>query len=157
MTYKEKLLSLSAEKADLKSILIDLAKRADISIRYPASLDKEVTLQINESTLDNALDRILKGVNYSIIYTGTSKNPVISDVYVVDQNKNRSSARARTSSSSSSNNSRIETRIRSYERRIETLKKNLEKVDEDSTRGKSYSNRIQSYQKNIEKLKSQLN
>ena len=148
LTYEKNLISISASKADLKSILTDIEEKTDISIRYPTSLDKKITIKINKSSLKKALQRLLKDFNYSIVYTGSKKQAVISDVYIIK--KKISSPRT------NSNEARITNRIRTYERRIETLKKSLSGVDEDSARGKRYSTQIKSYEKNIENLKRQL-
>jgi len=148
LTFEKNLISLSASKADLKSILIDIAEKTDIFIQYPASLDKEITIKINKITLKKALQRLLKDFNYSIIYIGSKKQAVISDVYILQKKK--------TSPRINSNAARITDRIKSYEKRIESLKNSLSKVDESSARGKSYLNQIRSYEKNIENLKRQL-
>ena len=148
LTYEKNRISISASKADLKSILTDIEEKTDISIRYPTSLDKKITIKINKSSLKKALQRLLKDFNYSIVYTGSKKQAVISDVYIIK--KKISSPRT------NSNEARITNRIRTYERRIETLKKSLSGVDEDSARGKRYSTQIKSYEKNIENLKRQL-
>ena len=151
LTYEKSLISISAEKADLKNILIDIAEKADISIQYPASLDKKVTLKITEVSLKKALKRLLKGLDYSIIYSGSKKQAVISDVYILKKN-----TKSRSIASINRNNARITSRIKSYEKRIESLKKSLSKVDENSTRGRRYLNQIKSYEKNIEGLNRQL-
>ena len=148
LTYEKNLISISATKADLKSILIDVSERADISIQYPASLDKKISIKIKDISLKKALIRLLKDYNYSIIYSGSKKRAVISEVYILDKNKK--------SPRISSNNTRIISRIKYNEKRIESLKKSLSRVSEDSTSGKRYINRIKSYEKNIENLKNQL-
>jgi hypothetical protein len=148
LKYEKNLISISAKKADLKSILSDIADKADISIQYPSSLEKKVTLKITEISLKKALKRLLKDFNYSIIYSGSKKRSVISDVYILKKDKK--------SPRINRNEARITSRIRSYERRIESLQKNLSKVDENSTRGKRYQNQIKSYEKNIERLNRQL-
>ena len=152
LTLENKLITLSATKADLKNILVDLAERTGISIRYPASLEKEITLNLDRASLKKALMRLLKDFNYSIIYSGSKKQAVISDVYIYEKDNNL----PRTTQTNS-NQTRITNRINSYERRIETLKESLSKVDENSSTGKRYLNQIKSYEKNIERLKSQLN
>lgn len=152
LTYKNNLISISAKKADLKNILIDIADKTGISIRYPTSLDKKITLKISEMSIKRALKRVLKGFNYSIIYSGTKKRAVISDVYILNKDKGSS----RRVSNRSNTASRIEDRIQSYQRRIEIIKKNLSKVDENSAKGKRYLRQVQSYEKTIERLKSQL-
>lgn len=157
LTFENSVLSISADKADLKNILSDIAKSKDISIRYPASLDKKITLKINEVSLKEALERLLKDFNYSIIYSGSKKHAVISDVYIVDPDTKSSRQNISNARMTDRIRSRITNSIRSYERRIESLEKSLSKVGENSTRGRSYSNRIKSYKRTIERLKSQLN
>ena len=148
ISFENNLLSLSAKKADLKNILNDISKIRDISIRFPPSLDKKITLKIKEISIREGLERLLKDFNYSIIYSGPKKQAAISDVFVFKQNKK--------SAQLSAKDNRIANRIKSYEKRIESLKNNLSKVDENSTRGRSYLNRIRSYEKNIERLRAQL-
>ena len=142
-------LSLSAKKADLKNILSDISKFRGISIHFPSSLEKKVTLKLDEISIREALERLLKDFNYSIIYSGSKKQAVISDIFIFKQ--------TRKATRTNANDNRINSRIKSYERRIESLKNSLLKVEENSTRGRSYLNRIKSYEKNIERLKNQLN
>ena len=151
LTYEKNLVSISATQANLKSILTDIAEKADITMRYPNSFDKKVTLKVNQISLRKALKRLLKDFNYSIIYSGSKNRAVISDVYIFEKDQ-RSSRRTTPTSSSAS---RAANRIQSYERRIETLKKNLAKVDENSARGRRYLRQIESYEKTIERLKQQ--
>lgn len=148
LTYEKNLISISASKADLKNILIEIAEKAGISIRYPATLDKKITIKINDISLKNALSRLLKDFNYSIIYTGSKKRAAISEVYVLKKN--------RKSPAITSNNTRINNRIKSYERRIESITRSLAGVDESSARGKRYLRQIKSYESTIENLKRQL-
>ena len=148
LDYKKDLISISASKADLKSILIEIAEQAEIFIQYPASLDKKITIRLKEVSLKKALQRLLKGFNYSIIYTGSKKPPLISEVYILKNNK----AVPRTNI----NTTRITNRIKSYERRIESIQKSLSGVDENSARGKRYLSQLKSYEKNIENLKRRL-
>ncbi len=137
----------------MKSILFDIAEKANISIRYPASLDTKITLKIRNITLKKALKRLLKDFNYSIIYSGAKKQASISEVFILQKIKRST----RVNRNSNSNEARITSRINSYERRIESLKKNLSKEGENSARGKRYLNQIKSYEKTIERLKRQLN
>ena len=51
LTYEKNLVSITASKADLKSILMDIAEKADISIQYPSSMDKKITIKINRISL----------------------------------------------------------------------------------------------------------
>lgn len=148
LNFQNNLLSISAENADLKNILTDIAKTKGISIRYPDSMDKKITIKISESTLREALERLLKDFNYSIVYSNSKKRDNISDVYIFKLNKETAQM--------SENEKRITNSIKSYERRIESLKNSLSRVGENSTRGRSYRNRIESYERRIETLKRQL-
>ena len=148
LTFQNNLLSLSAENAELKNILTDIAKTKGISIRYPDSMDTKITIKISESTLRDALDRLLKDFNYSIVYSSSKKRDRISEVFIFKLNKK--------STQMSENEKRITDRIKSYERRIESLKNSLSRVDENSTSGRRLLNRIESYKRNVERLQRQL-
>ena len=148
LTFQNNLLSISAENADLKNILTDIAKTKGVSMRFPDSMDTKITIKISESTLQDVLERLLKDFNYSIIYSSSKKRDKISDVFIFMQNKETPQMRAK--------DNRIANSIKSYERRIESLKNSLSRVGENSTRGRSYLNRIRSYERRIETLKRQL-
>ena len=148
LNFQNNLLSISAENADLKNILTDIAKTKGISIRYPDSMDKKITIKISESTLREALERLLKDFNYSIVYSNSKKRDNISDVYIFKLNKETAQM--------SENEQRITNRIKSYERRIESLKNSLARVGENSTSGRRLLNRIESYKRNVERLQRQL-
>jgi hypothetical protein len=55
------------------------------------------------------------------------------------------------------NETRIANRVRAYERQIESLKRNLLKIEKNSRRGRSYKRRIMVLEKRIERLKGQYN
>jgi hypothetical protein len=148
LTYENKLLSITAADADLKSILQVISKKANIYIEYPASLDNRITIKLTKLSLKKALQRLLKDYNYSIVYSGTRKRSAVSEVYILKKNMRSPQA--------TRNDTRIISRIQSYEKRIESLKNNLSKVGENSTSGKRYLSQIKSYEKNIENLKRQL-
>lgn len=149
LNFKNNLLTISAKNADLKNVLIKLADKTNISIGYPDSLEKKVTLNKNRIPLREALQRLLKGLNYAIIYSGSKRNKaVISDVFIFK--KSKKTARLRV------NERRITNRIKSYERQLELLKKRLSTVEENSRRAKNYTRRINLIEKNIERLRRQL-
>ena len=152
LTFENKLITISATKADLKNMLADIAEKTGISIRYPVSLDKKITLQLNKASLNKAFMRLLRDFNYSIIYSGSKKQSVISDVYIYEKDNN-----SPRTTQINSNEARITRRIESYEKRIEVMKNNLSKVDKNSSQGKRYEAQIKSYERNIERLKTQLN
>ena len=149
LTFKNNLLTISAKNADLKNVLSNLADKTDISIGYPDSLDKKITLNKGRISIKEALKRLLKGLNYAIIYSGSRQNKaVISHVLVFK--KSKKTARFGV------NEQRIANRIKSYERQLELLRNRLSRVDENSRRGKNYLRRINLIEKNIERLRGQL-
>jgi hypothetical protein len=149
LTVKNNVLTISAKNADLKNVLLSLAGEADISIGYPDSLDKKVTLYKRRIPLKQALVRLLKGLSYAIIYSGSKQNKaIISDVLIFKESKKTNRLGA--------NERRIANRIRSYERQLEYLRNRLSKVEANSRRGKNYIRRIDLIEKNIEKLRGQL-
>ncbi len=148
LTFQNNLLSISAENADLKNILTDIAKTKGISMRFPDSMDTKITIKISESTVQEALERLLKDFNYSIVYSGKKKRDRISDVFIFRLSEETPQMKAK--------DNRIANSIKSYERRIESLKNSMSKVGENSTRGRSYLNRIKNYERRIETLKRQL-
>jgi predicted RNase H-like nuclease (RuvC/YqgF family) len=150
ITYKNDLLAISAEDADLQNVLLKLADKTNIYVSFPASLEKKVTIIISGISLRDALKRLLKGLSYAVIYSGPDKNQTsISKVFVFKKSK--------TSTQASGGETRIADIIRTYERQIESLKKNLLNVDENSRQGKSYQRNIMVLEKRIERLKRQYN
>ena len=149
LSFKNNLLTISAKNADLKNVLINLADKTNISIAYPGSLEKKVTLNKNRIPVREALQRLLKGLNYAIIYSGSKKNKsVISDVLIFKKSKKTAQLRV--------NERRIANRISSYERQLVSLKERLSKVEAGSNRAKNYTRRINLIENNIEKLRRQL-
>jgi type II secretory pathway component GspD/PulD (secretin) len=148
--YDNNLISIFAEDADLKKVLFKLADNANFSVTLPDALKKKITIRVNEATLNEALKRLLSGFNYAMIYSGAKKNrTVVSEVHVYT--KTKKSKRA------SGHDRRILNQIKAYERRIESYKNRLSKVDVNSRQGKRYLTRVRNYEKRIEKLERQLN
>jgi predicted RNase H-like nuclease (RuvC/YqgF family) len=144
-----------AENADLKQVLLKLEDKTGIDVTFPNSLEKKITARMSGISLSEALPRLLGGVNYAIIHSGSKKTrTVVSEVFVFKKSK-----RSRTpfqAGALRSSERQIANRIRNYERRIKSLKKNLSKVDQNSSRGKRYLRQIRSYEHTIEKLKRRL-
>jgi hypothetical protein len=91
----------------------------------------------------------LKGINHAIIYSFLKKdqNSEVSRIYIFQKAKSTALSRREQQTANS---------IKNYEKQIESLKKRLETVDENSRRGKSYLRQIKSYEDRIEKLKERL-
>jgi hypothetical protein len=150
ITYNNNLLNISAEDADLQNVLLKIANNTNIYVRFPASLEKKITISKKKISLGDALKTILKGLNYAIIYSGSDKNKTfISKVIIFKKSKKLRQQRI--------NEARIANRMRAYARQVESLKKNLRKIDENSGRGKRYLRRIRILKKRIERLQGQYN
>lgn len=149
MDYSNSLLSLTATNADLKTILQRLSDEAGIDIKYPEDLEMQLTINLSEVSLDRAIKKILKGINHAVIYSSSEKmkKSKIARIYVFEEAQ---------STPVNPREQRTLNSIKNYERRIESLRKRLETVDENSDRGKSYQKRIKSYEDMIEKLKANL-
>lgn len=150
--YNNNLLTLSAKKAELKKVLLKLSEKTDIYVRYPSSLKKQITTKMSGVSLGEALSKILKGMNHVIIYSGSRKNrAVVSEVFVYFESKKSTISRHSTSK-----NRQIAVRIKSYERRLDSLNEKLSKFDKNSRQGKRYLRQIRSYQNVIESLKRKI-
>jgi type II secretory pathway component GspD/PulD (secretin) len=147
--YKNNLLTLSAQKADLKNVLLKLADVTGIDVTFPSSLQKQITTELTNVPIGEALSKILEGTNHAIIYFGSGKNrAVVLKVFVYNTSKS-----SRISERSVPQKDFLEKRIRSYENRITFLNKKLSGLDKNSRLGKRYLNQIRSYEQSIEKLK----
>jgi hypothetical protein len=148
--YNDQLLSISAQDADVKRVLTNLADKTNTAVWFPESLEKKISIKIRNVSLKEALERILKDLNHVIIYSGSSKNQAaISKVIVYKKSKLSKQATGR--------NKRIMDRIRAYERRIESYKNRLTRIDPNSRRGKNYIKQINRLENSIDRLERQLN
>ena len=149
LVYDKKLLSVSANDADLKNVLIKLAEEADIHVWLPSTLNKKISIETQKISLSDALQKLLKGFNYAIIYSGPSgKEARISKVFVFKKSKKSRALRR--------DERQIANRIRTYKKRIESLKQRLSKIDANSNRAKRYFRQIKRYEKSIVNLENQL-
>ncbi|MEA3361637.1 MAG: hypothetical protein U9R17_19810 [Thermodesulfobacteriota bacterium] len=144
--YINNLLTISAKNADLKNILLRLAEKTNIYVNFPIYLKKKITIKKSKIPLREALKRLLVGLNHAIIYSGSSKKQaLISEVFVFTKPKKSRKV------------SGIERLMANRIKVIESLKKKLSKINENSRRGKGYIRRIRVLKKNIERLKRRLN
>jgi type II secretory pathway component GspD/PulD (secretin) len=152
--YDNGLLTLSAEKADLKRVLTQVAQETRIHVSFPKNLRKQITIKLSGVSLRKALRRLLKGENYALIYSVSGKPSAISEVYVLP-----SSSGPRTSRQYKPPRrpqERIRASITRYEKRLETLKNRMATVDEESPRGRLIGNQIRRTEKTIERLRRSL-
>lgn len=154
--YESGLLTLSAERADVKTLLTQIAQRAGIHVRFPRNLRKQITIRLSSVSLREALRRLLKGENYALIYSvsGKRKPGAISEVYVLPKSSgpriSRQYERPRR------RDQVIRASITRYEKRLETLKKRMTTVDEESRRGGLIRNQIRLTEKTVERLSRSL-
>ena len=164
LIYKNNLITISAQNAHLKNVLLELADKTNIIVRVPNSLKKQITITLSENSLDEALSRILRGMNYAIIYSGEKNNrPVVSEVLVYNKSES-SKISNRSKPRDKNNNSRIKTpsnknivsRIKLYENRLKTLNEKLSVGNASSKVEERYKKQIRVYEDQIEKLKKKL-
>ncbi|HSQ88620.1 hypothetical protein [Romboutsia sp.] len=166
LIYKNNLITISAQNADLKNVLSKLADKTNIIVRVPNSLKKQITITLSENSLDEALSRILRDMNYVIIYSGDKNNrTVISEVLVYNESESSEVSNRSESSNRNINNSIQKPRgkkidrsrlIKSLERRLENLNKKLSLGDISSSQRERYLKQIRAYENKIEQLKREI-
>ena len=153
--YRDRLLSLSAENVDITEIFRHLAAETGITISFPATMQKKISIQIIEETLPDTLRKLLIGLNHSIVYSTTVAPPhefaQATRVYVFGK-----AAGSRSNSRSSSTQRRLAQKIQHYERRILYLKKAMEGIHPNSVRYERYSKRLKRYENLLDRLNRQI-
>ncbi|NIN01195.1 MAG: hypothetical protein GTO24_24815, partial [candidate division Zixibacteria bacterium] len=85
--YNRGLLTLSVENVNLKHVLTAMAEEAGVTVWYPKNLEKPITIEFNDLPLRQGLRRILRGMNYALIYspstTDKKRGEVPAGVYVL--------------------------------------------------------------------------
>jgi hypothetical protein len=155
LAYSNGLLTLSAKQASLERILNGLADALGIYIIHPRDLNREITINLYDAPPIEALRRILKDQNYAVIYSASKPGEAnaISELYILPKpighgtpgkSKRRRDREERTlarirgyertiqrltdrlaRTNSERTERRIENQIRSHERKIEKLQKQL--------------------------------
>ena len=166
LIYKNNLITISAQNADLKNVLLELADKTNIIIRVPNSLKKRITITLSENSLDEALSRILRDMNYAIIYSGEKNNrTVISEVLIYNESESSEVSSRSESTNRNINNSIQKPRgkkidrsrlIKSLERRLENLNKKLSLGNISSSQRERYLKQIRAYENKIEQLKREI-
>ena len=158
ISYENHLLTLKAEDADIKKILLRISDRTGIYIRVPEAIDKQVTIDLVDISLAKAFKKLLRGLNHAIIYGFLKdRNRVgVAKVYVFQKSKGGSSGmpRPRTYGGGSQRQNVTAKRIQFYEQRIQSMSERLAKIDADSPQGKRYQRQLQNYQKALERLRN---
>jgi len=164
--YKNNLVTISAQNADLKNVLLELADKTNIIVRVPNSLKKQITIKLSENSLDEALSRILRDMDYAIIYSGVKNNRTVISEVLVYNNSDSSKISNRSESRDENINDRItkprekhidrSRLLKSLERRLNNLNQKLSLGNISSSQRERYLKQIRAYENEIEKLKSEI-
>jgi len=156
--YNRGLLTLSAENVDLKNVLTAVAEETAISIKYPRNLEKPITTKFYDLPLQRGLRRILRGVNYALIYSSSAEKKggeVLSGVYVLSKQPSRSRHTFRASVRPRTPEEHRAAVIERYERSLDVLERQMAQVGANSPRGKAIDRQIRLLERRIEKLLQQ--
>ena len=157
ITYRDQLLDIYARNVDIKDFFVRLAEKANITIEYPVSLDKKITVDREDISLKKFLTNFLRNMNHVIIYSGSNgKNSRVSEVHIFPTSTRSRSSGASTSYSSGRSRDLLRRRIDNYRKTVEKLRSALSSVGEDKYRRQTYLNRIQGYEERIKNLENQL-
>lgn len=150
MAWKNRRLQIKAENADLKQVLSRLAHTAHISIHYPASLQKKITLERSRISLEQALERLLKGTSYVVVYSGpNAKDARVNEVLVMETAGNRRKPGGPVEN-------HLKKQIQSYLRQINALRLRLSKIDGNSNQGRQIQRNISRLEKTIQRIQGRM-
>ena len=150
IVYDKGMISLSADKTDIKTILWGISKEANIFIKFPKVLQKQITIKLSNVSVKNVLKRFLSGQDYAIIYSASKKNnrDSISKVYVLPEQWGHKQPAGSPSPGRRSN------AVRNYNRRLDALRNRLTRVGRGSAAERRILSQIQSIQKTVERLEN---
>jgi hypothetical protein len=153
--YNRGFLTLSVENVNLKHALTAVAEETGISVWYLRDFEKPITTEFNDLPLQQGLRRILRGMNYALIYspsTEKKRGEVLAGVYVLSKQGSRSRQTFRPSARPKTPGERRSAAIESYRRRLDILEEQMARVGMDSPRGKAIQRQIRQFERLIEKL-----
>ncbi len=153
--YNRGLLTLSVEDVNLKHVLTAVAEETGISVWYLKDFEKPITTDFNDLPLQQGLRRILRGMNYALIYspsTEKKREGVPSGVFVLSKQRSRSRQTFRPSARPKTPEERRAAAIKSYERRLDILEEQMAQVGMNSPRGQAIQRQIRQFERKIEKL-----
>jgi hypothetical protein len=154
--YDDGFLTLTAKEANLNRLLTHVAEEAGILISLPRNWRREITIELFNVPLRKGIRRLLKGENYALIYfvSGKNKSSAISEVHILP--KPSVTRVSREYKRQRSQRERVKASIIRYEKRLQTLKDQLAKVNEASRRGRRIRSQIRSTERSIERLHKRL-
>ncbi|MEJ2039542.1 MAG: hypothetical protein P8X55_11495, partial [Desulfosarcinaceae bacterium] len=105
MSYKDHLLTIRTQQADIKNILLRISDETGIFVRFPKDISKQISIALVDTPLAKALNKLLRGLNHAIIYSPPKKRQAsrVDRVYVFQEAKGgsaRSYARSYNTSNS---------------------------------------------------------
>ena len=156
INYDDGLITLSADKVEIKTILSDLAEKTNVVIHFSSGLKKQITIKLSNVSVRNAFRRLLRGQNYAIIYSASSPHArdSISEVHVLpSQRGGRRRTRYRTGGLQEK---RIEKAVRNAERQLDSLRNRLTRVNRGSREERRIQRQIRSMEKAVERLQERL-
>ena len=157
INYRDQLLSISARNVDIKDFLTGLSEKAHITIEFPASLKKNITLNRENISLRGFLSNFLRNMNHVIIYSGSDpENSRISEVHIYPGSTTSRSSISSSSYPYTGPKGEIRRRIDTYKKIVERLRSRLSGEGENGSHSAVYLNRIHRYEERIKKLESQL-
>ena len=147
MVWKNRQLQIKAQDVDLKLVLSRLARVTHISIRFPASLQKKVTLERSRMSMVQALEILLRGIDHVVVYSGpNAKKARVNEVLVL------TTAKAKRPRPGNPVDNRLKRQIKSYQRQMDSLKLRLSKIDENSRQGKQIQRNISRLEKRLQQV-----
>jgi hypothetical protein len=156
--YQDQLLDISARNVDIKDFFTRLAEKTNITIEFPASLKRQITLNKKNVSLSRFLSSFLRNMNHVIIYSGSGAGKSrIDEVQIYPKSTASRPSTLRPSSLSGGSQDRIRQQIENYQKVVERLRNTLSSVGENNNRRQVYLNRIRRYENRIKNLENQLN
>jgi hypothetical protein len=157
--YNRGLLTLSVENVNLKHVLTAMAEETGITVWYPRDLEKPITTEFNDLPLQQGLRRILRGMNYALIYspstTDKKRGEVPAGVFVLSRHGRRARQTFRPSTRPRTPEERRAAAIESYERRLNNLEHQLSRMNINSSQGQAIQRQIRMFERRIERLRQQ--
>jgi hypothetical protein len=155
VAYNRGLLTLSVENGDLKQVLTAVAEETGISVKYPPGVEKRITTEFRALPFQRGLHRILRGMNYALIYSRSARKregDIVSGVYVVSKQSSTSSYTSRASVRTEPPEDPRAAAIERYRRRLDLLERQLGQAGVGTPRGKAIDKQIRSLEQRIERL-----
>jgi ribosomal protein L24 len=153
LQFRENRLSISADDADIQTVLLRVSEETGIFIRFPKALQKKISITLSSVTLEHALKSLLKGLNYATVFSISENEDKIriSKVYIFKGYKETARTRRLARRERQNRN-----RINQYKKRIESIQRRLNDVSNNSAAARRLKRQLQNYQKQIDRLERQI-